>query len=378
MNLIIDYINNSATSEEVEDIQALIIKCKHHALLPLLYKACKAYKQPLTEEQEKFLKKEFFLSVSKETVQEYELGEIINALNDNKIKCMMMKGSIIKHLYKSPEERSMCDLDILYDEKEAKKVKKILLSMGYTCKSYGGTHDIYYKAPYMNVEMHRVVIDENQNIYYDYYKNIWDVVKQVEGKEYVYKMSDEDFYIHMIVHAARHFAKGGIGLRYLIDEWIYLNKKELDFDYINSELKKIKLDVFQKNFSSLAFTLFKKEPLSEYQKQLLDYIITSGTHGVVTHSQAVKMTLGKEVLKATNRNVIAYYFRALFPTFKQMKVRNHILKKVPILLPYFYLERIFNAIFKRRSLTVAMIKGVKEFNAEKAKEIRELHEKTGA
>ena len=51
MNLIIDYINNSATSEEVEDIQALIIKCKHHALLPLLYKACKAYKQPLTEEQ---------------------------------------------------------------------------------------------------------------------------------------------------------------------------------------------------------------------------------------------------------------------------------------------------------------------------------------
>ena len=93
MNLLIDYIKNNESTCQVLDMQSLIIKCKHHALLPLLYKACKKFNCPLTIEQEKFLKKEFLLSVSKETVQQYELNEIINALD---IVMVVADWSIIK------------------------------------------------------------------------------------------------------------------------------------------------------------------------------------------------------------------------------------------------------------------------------------------
>ena len=60
-----------------------------------------------------------------------------------------------------------------------------------------------------------------------------------------------------------------------------------------------------------------------------------------------------------------------------MKARNHILKKWPILLPYFYIERIFIAVFKKKKLVVQSIKGLDSYNQDKAKEIQELHEKSG-
>ena len=60
-----------------------------------------------------------------------------------------------------------------------------------------------------------------------------------------------------------------------------------------------------------------------------------------------------------------------------MKVRNHILKKLPILLPYFYIERIFVAVFKKNKLVVQSIKGLDNYNAEKAKEIHKLHDESG-
>ena len=69
--------------------------------------------------------------------------------------------------------------------------------------------------------------------------------------------------------------------------------------------------------------------------------------------------------------------RMIFPSFKYMKARNHILKKWPILLPYFYIERIFVAVFKKKKLVVQSIKGLDSYNQDKAKEIHELHENSG-
>jgi hypothetical protein len=68
----------------------------------------------------------------------------------------------------------------------------------------------------------------------DYYDDIWTKVSKREGYNYSYCLSDEDFYIYMIYHCAKHFKSGGLGIRMLMDVYVYLNSHQnLDREYID-------------------------------------------------------------------------------------------------------------------------------------------------
>ena len=381
IQIIIDYINKKESFDKTNDldINYLIKLCKNHSLLPLLYVSLKKYNIELNEEQEKYLTKAYKNAVFIEAVQETEKSLILDALFNNNIKCMPLKGSIIKYLYPSPELRTMSDLDILYEPGKGKLVNDVLSGLGYKCEKSGGTDDEYNKPPFMNVEMHRIMVDGNFEAIADYYNNIWDVVKPIKEGSLIYEMSKEDFYIHMVAHVARHYAVGGIGIRFVFDEWIYLTHygDVLNFDYINSEFEKIDLLKFAENFKNMTIKWFKGLETTELEEQMTKYIFESGTHGSIAHEQSVKVLLGKDGMKNFKSNKFLYVIRMIFPSFKYMKARNHILKKWPILLPYFYIERICVAIFKKKKLVVQSIKGLDTYNQDKAKEIHELHENSG-
>ena len=67
----------------------------------------------------------------------------------------------------------------------------------------------------------------------------------------------------------------------------------------------------------------------------------------------------------------------LFPNITYMKSRNPILNKMPILLPYFYVQRLVVAIFKKRNIAINTITGIDKFNEEYSKKVVDLHEKSG-
>ena len=381
IQIIIDYINKKESFDKTNDLDVnyLIKLCKNHSLLPLLYVSLKKYNIELTDEQEKILTKHYKNAVFCEAVQETEKSMILDSLANSNVKCMPLKGSILKYLYPSPELRTMSDLDILYEPGKAKVVNEVLTNLGYKCEKSGGTDDEYHKPPFMNVEMHRIMVDGNFEAIADYYNNIWDVVKPTNDGSLIYQMTLEDFYVHMVAHVARHYAVGGIGIRFVFDEWIYLThyKDVLDFEYINAEFEKINLLKFAENFKNMTIKWFEGLETTNLEEDMTKYIFDSGTHGSVTHEQSVKVLLGKEGVKNFKSNKFLYIFRQIFPSFKYMKVRNHILKKLPILLPYFYIERIFVAVFKKNKLVVQSIKGLDNYNAEKAKEIHKLHDESG-
>lgn len=380
IQIIIDYINKKESFDKANDLDVnyLIKLCKNHSMLPFLYVSLKKYQIDLTVEQEKILSKAYKTAVYTEAVQESEKSMILAALNNNNIKCMPLKGSILKYLYPSPELRTMSDLDILYSG-NTKIVHDELAGLGYKCLKNSGTDDEYHKAPFMNVEMHHIMVDGNFEQIADYYSNIWDVVKPIKEGSNIFEMSLEDFYIHMVAHVARHYAVGGIGIRFVFDEWIYLTHygNVLDFEYINSEFEKINLLKFAENFKNMTIKWFKGLETSELEEEMTKYIFESGTHGSIVHEQSVKVLLGKKGVKNFKGNKLLYIWNLIFPSFKFMKARNNILKKIPILLPYFYIERICVAVFKKQKLAVRSIKGLDNYNADKAKKINELHEKSG-
>lgn len=381
IQIIIDYINKKESFDKTNDldINYLIKLCKNHSMLPLLYVSLKHYCIELTPEQEAYLSKQYKNSVFIEAVQESEKKLIVDTLCENNIKCMPLKGSILKYLYPSPELRTMSDIDILFDDSKSKEVNKVLTELGYKCNKSGGTDDEYSKPPFLNIEMHRIMVDGNFEQIADYYSNIWEVIKPVKDGSFVYEMSLEDFYVHMVAHVARHYAVGGIGIRFVFDEWIYLKHYEnvLNFDYINSEFEKLNLLKFAENFKNMTLKWFNGLETTPLEEDMSKYIFDSGTHGNIVHEQSVKVLLGKEGTKNFKSSKFLYVWKMIFPSFKYMKARNHILKKFPILLPYFYVERLFVAVFKKKKLAVQSIKGLDQYNADRAKEIRDLHEKSG-
>lgn len=381
IQIIIDYINKKESFDKTNDLDVnyLIKLCKNHSLLPLLYVSLKHYNIELTEEQEGFLSKQYKNAVYIEAVQESEKNLILDTLSENMVKCMPLKGSVLKYLYPSPELRTMSDLDILFESSKSKLVKEVLKDLGYKCEKSGGTDDEYNKPPFMNVEMHRIMVDGNFEAIASYYSNIWDVVKPIKDGSLVYEMSLEDFYVHMVAHVARHYAVGGIGIRFVFDEWIYLKHYEnvLNFEYINGEFEKLNLLKFAENFKNMTVKWFKGLETTELEEEMTKYIFESGTYGSIVHEQSVKVLLGKEGKRNFKSSKLLYMLRLIFPSIKYMKARNHVLKKWPILLPYFYIERICVAMFKKRKLAVHSIKGLDSYNVDKAKEIHNLHEKSG-
>lgn len=105
---------------------------------------------------------------------------------------------------------------------------------------------MYYKRPFMNIEMHRNMIDEKYE-FAKYYQNIWSKLIKSDNKNYEYYLTDEDYYIYLVAHLAKHFANGGTGIRSIIDIYIYLeHKRELNWKYINEEFSKLQLSQFSK------------------------------------------------------------------------------------------------------------------------------------
>ena len=54
--------------------------------------------------------------------------------------------------------RSMGDIDILYQSSQDKKIKKVMVELGYGKSLEGRKHDSYFRAPYIGVEMHRELL----------------------------------------------------------------------------------------------------------------------------------------------------------------------------------------------------------------------------
>ena len=162
--------------------------------------------------------------------------------------------------YPSPELREMADNDILFDNKYSKEVYEFMTKRGYKTEDYNkGYHDEYLKPPAYNFEMHRQLVSSKERPkWYEYYKDVKSIlINDANGKNQFY-FSDNDFYVYFIVHTYKHFLNSGMGLRTVLDVYLYLNnlQDKLDFDYIEEQLKKLDAYDFEQTFRSLAFKMF--------------------------------------------------------------------------------------------------------------------------
>ena len=354
------------------------------------------------KEKNQLIYKSVLMDVEREAIQDF--------CEKNNIWYMLLKGMVIRKYYPAPELREMADNDILFDNKYSKEVYDFMTARGYKSDDYNkGYHDEYLKPPAYNFEMHRQLVSSKERPkWYEYYKDVKSIlINDANGKNQFY-FSDNDFYVYFIVHTYKHFLNSGMGLRTVLDVYLYLNnlQDKLDFDYIEEQLKKLDAYDFEQTFRSLAFKMFgenakegnaaadelqdsfdakeqdmlresfdakKQDKLcgsfdakeqdkwwnsfDDKEHDMLSYILDAGTYGNLENSVAHKMGYTKgEKKKASDK--VKYIFRRLFPSMDTIEEFFPFFYKHKWAIPFLYIYRIGKMPFTRRKKVAGELREV--------------------
>ena len=233
----------------------------------------------------------------------------------------------------------MSDIDIYIDEKDTKAAKKIMTSLGY---DYTGrlSYQHEFICNGISVELHFALWGYDLEKLKDF-SSLFDQTYFVSDTS-VCRLKPEFFYVFLIAHMAKHLKTSGIGVRAFLDIWVYIKKygKDLDWNLIRQTLSEMALDRFEIQIRKLLKVWFLDEPWSETSELVTGYILSSYTHGTRKNEAASS-------LASSGKNKSQRAFGLVFPPLSYMRKRYFVLKKLPFLLPFFWIIRLICAPFSK-------------------------------
>ncbi len=311
----------------------------------------------------------------------YEIEILLKNFDKYGIKNVPLKGYFMKQEYPRSDYRSVSDFDILFDVNQLNQVKKAFSELGYKFVHYDDTQYHFSKKPFMYVEMHKSLTHEYE-IYNPYMENQLENSYKRNGYEFSYAMSKEDHYLYMLIHSSNHFRIGGIGIRTLLDTYLYYKRycSEFDFNYLNNKLRLFKLEKYENRLRQIAYNWFSKpEPLTEFD-DIETYILLSTTLGrldvcVLIESQS---RIENGIKTGKKKSKLSYLRSSIFPPKSIMVFDYRYLEKFPFLLPVSWIHMWFTRIFVCRNVSVKRgLKNRLSYTGDDVKYIKKLFNDVG-
>lgn len=279
-----------------------------------------------------------------------ELDSLSELLSQAQIKHLPLKGSVLIHDYPQLDYRYLGDLDVLIEADKTREVYDLLIERGATIDDYGVTnHDSYLfdKGFYrIIVEIHRQLFD--RTIPYAPYFEEEELLGQSDS--YRQEMSREEFYVYMMAHFAKHFFKGGSGIRSVMDVHVYMEKYEnqLDWNQVNARLEQMDLLEFDQKARKLAKVWFGQEAWSDDLEEIAQVVISQGAYGTFEHRVDNKLQESLEAHASALGGKLSYLWERVFIEPRFIQKDYPYTKRIPILLPLGYGHRLVKGVFKKR------------------------------
>lgn len=310
--------------------------------------------------------------LGRETMQQYEVQHIMEKLDSKGIPYLPLKGWKMKRLYPRPDMRSMCDVDILIRQEDMPEFPTIMKESGFELEYHGMHHDEYIKNATLSIEIHRLLFEPDSD-WYEYFKQYMERTSVLDSKRQERQLPQEDFYLYLIAHMAKHFRNGGTGVRSVMDVYVYQKAygDSLDTAYVQREFEKLGLGGFARAMEELAQSWFAGEQIrSDCHPKMADYILNGGTYGLKDRG------ILSSVHEAGNHKG-KYLLRRFFPNRHFMAAQYPCIEKAPVLLPFFWGVRAFRTVFFRRESFKREMQTVYERDGEKREQIEEIWKDSG-
>lgn len=325
------------------DLEKLFGLCQNHNLTAMVCMALESAGQEISSQWKEAKAK----AIRKNILLDAERQNILRYMEQNGIWYMPLKGSVLKDLYPKLGMRQMADNDILFDAQYREQVQSFMESQGYFPKSVGvsiSNHDVYYKEPVYNFELHVSLFGElHAKILRDYYRDVFPRLVKDTQNQFGYHFTAEDFYIYITAHTYKHYSGGGTGLRSLADTFVYTQVKgsQLDWAYVEAELEKLEMAAFEREFRLLSETVFSSDfdekTLSEAERRMLENCLFHGCYGTVQNEIAGKVR--RSGGKSLRSSKLRYLWGRVFPSMEFCRLHYPFFYRHKWLMPVLWVYR---------------------------------------
>ncbi len=273
-----------------------------------------------------------------------ELRLLLDFMEGEGIWHLPLKGAVLQWLYPAPVMRQMSDRDVLFDRMRQGEVRRWFVSRGYKARVYKvWYHDEYSKKPFFDFEMHTSLLGYTPGTgWAEYYDGVRERLLPDGESAHGLRFTDEDFYVYLVMHGCRHHHEGGVGLRFLLDCYVYVKRKgdAMDWQYVRRELATLGIADFEERARRLSLTLFARPgefsvaALSREDADFLRSLVLAGTFGNMS------AMLGNSLAGRGIADKLRYVWRRAFPEARFFKYSYPLFYRHRWLLPVGYVYRI--------------------------------------
>lgn len=285
-----------------------------------------------------------FNALYRYTRQDYAKEQVYKLFEEEKIKFIPLKGSVLRDYYKEPYMRTSGDVDILVEEKNLNQAKNALCKkLGFLVNAENKLHDVSLYTPEgVHIELHFSILSNKKNID-RVLKRVWEYIQDTEC--FKKSMIPEYFMFHHISHMYYNFVNGGCGVRPFID--LYILKKELNYNEegLQKLLDECKILKFYYSVMELLDVWFGEAKNNKITEAMEIYILNGGVYGSLENKTAINENI--------YGNRIKYLLRRLFMPYNAIYYRYPILSKHKWMYPFILVYRIISVISPKRRKRVS-------------------------
>lgn len=274
------------------------------------------------------------------------LEGLFAAFDRQGIDYMPLKGCHMKHLYPKPELRLMGDADILIRVEQRQQLDAVMKGLGYV-REHESDHEIVWNSPMLHVELHKRVVPSYDRDLYSRIGDGWSYALAAEGTRY--RMSEEDEFVYLFTHFAKHYRSAGIGCRHLLDLWVYMRScPHMDESLVRSRLNEMKLLSFYYNICNVIDSWFNGAVADEKTEFISDYIFASGDFGTMENRAKYFGVIFQRHDGKAPGSRLRYLLHTIFPSRDKLVDNYPILRTYPCALPFVWVHRLFYKLFNDR------------------------------
>lgn len=336
---------SSATLPEEFQIEAAEELIVQHQIVGLAYEGAVLCGISKNEPAMSRLFQRYYQLMIHSSAQLRTLQSVFDAFEEKGIDYLPVKGTNLKELYPKPAMRTMSDADILIRMEQYDIIQPIMVSLGFQ-PGLESDHELHWESRDLFFELHKRLIPTYDA---DYYAVIGDGWKYAEKSDtHRYHMTPENEYLYLFVHYTKHFRNGGIGIRQLLDLWVYRkHHPQLNWELVLDGIRALDILEFFENTQRMLQVWFDGREPDEKALFMTDYIFSSGSWGSAD-SRYTSLALRNRSEPDSSQNVRVRILRDLFfPSRAIMENHFPILRGKSWLLPLLYPVRWVKVLLTR-------------------------------
>ena len=336
---------------------------KNH-LEVILYKFIKR-KNCISDDLRKRIELDYFARIAINIKQDECIKQIDKILRNANIPYALQKGSVLKDDYPERDMRCMSDIDIYIQQSDRTRIHKLFIENGFSFRGTESGDEQFLLFDKIGIECHGRLLYRYKKNNIENYPD-WNYVDTKNNR-----LTEEGFALNLIGHAVGDLYKGGPGLRYILDLWVYKNRHlpQPDWDSVFIKLKTDGILEAAENLIALSEYLFGELNPDEKIKDLANYILDGGLHGDARRARIIELVQGGGKNKAVYNQIIR--------NRTEFENRYLWLKKYPVLLPLAYLLRVVETIKKHKRYIFKWRKSILSISEEEIRIQKERMRKWG-